>query len=226
MSNGDQALRQLPRNRLIVAVLGTAAGAALVVLAFVLPAEFNRDPLGTGRLVGLSRLYAPDAQVADTSSSGPAAREYREALRSDTIEVPLGYVGGGLGPYALEYKVRMKKGATLIYEWKAFDLPKPNLLSYDFHGHTTPPGGNEKDMIVADYRKATGGSGRGALVAPFDGIHGWYFENSADVPVTVRVKLTGFYDLVPAGQVGNEEGIIANVPADPAHPLTDEAAPE
>jgi len=34
----------------------------------------------------------------------------------------------------------------------------------------------------------------------------------------IRVKLTGFYDLVPAGKEGNLAGIVANVPADQARP--------
>ena len=34
----------------------------------------------------------------------------------------------------------------------------------------------------------------------------------------VRVKLTGFYDLVPPGEPGNEARLIANVPAAEARP--------
>jgi hypothetical protein len=36
--------------------------------------------------------------------------------------------------------------------------------------------------------------------------------------VVVRLKLSGFYELVPAGQPGNEAGIVANVPANQARP--------
>ena len=35
-------------------------------------------------------------------------------------------------------------------------------------------------------------------------------------PVVVHVRISGFYDLIPPGDVGNEAGIIANVPADKA----------
>jgi hypothetical protein len=73
-------------------------------------------------------------------------------------------------------------------------------------------------MTVANYRKATGLSQRGALTAPFDGIHGWFFQNNGDMPVVVRLRLSGFYDLIPSGQAGNEAGIVANLPAAQARP--------
>ena len=56
------------------------------------------------------------------------------------------------------------------------------------------------------------------ITAPFDGIEGWQFSNSADGPVVVKVTLAGFYDLIPSGQPGNEAGIVANVPAAQARP--------
>jgi hypothetical protein len=30
-------------------------------------------------------------------------------------------------------------------------------------------------------------------VAPFDGIHGWYFQNQSDKKVVVHLKLSGFF---------------------------------
>jgi hypothetical protein len=38
-------------------------------------------------------------------------------------------------------------------------------------------------------------------VAPFDGIHGWYFQNQSDKKVVVHLKLSGFYELDPAGRI-------------------------
>ena len=42
---------------------------------------------------------------------------------------------------------------------------------------------------------------------------GWFFQNSSMKPVVIRLKVSGFYDLVPPGQPGNEARITANVPA-------------
>ena len=61
--------------------------------------------------------------------------------------------------------------------------------------------------VVMEYRQSTGISGNGALVAPFEGVHGWYVQNQSDKPLTVHLKLSGFYELVPPGEYGNEAGV-------------------
>ncbi len=73
-------------------------------------------------------------------------------------------------------------------------------------------------MTVATYRQSSGLRQQGALTAPFDGIQGWQFSNAGERPVVVRLRLAGFYTLVPAGRPGNEAGIVANVPAAQARP--------
>ena len=196
---------------------GLVAG-ALIVLGAIMPAEFNTDPLGIGKLSGIARLWAPDEKKIDTdTSSGPLAREYDVPLRSDVIEIPLTDFLGGAKGSELEYKVDMKEGATLIYEWQVIGADKANDFHYDFHGHTTPDVKGEQ-MTVATYKQAYGLSQQGALTAPFDGIQGWQFSNSSEKPVVVRVKLTGFYELIPEGEEGNLAGIVANVPAAQARP--------
>jgi hypothetical protein len=148
----------------------------------------------------------------DTSKSEvPLAREYIEGFRADIIEIPLSAGGDSTRGDELEYKVQMKKDATFIYEWSV-DVPKPDEFYFGFHGHTLAAG---KAMTVATYKHATATSANGALTAPFDGVHGWFFQNQSANPV-VRVKISGFYELIPPGDIGNEAGIIANVPADKA----------
>ena len=39
------------------------------------------------------------------------------------------------------------------------------------------------------------------------------FQNNAEGPTVIRVKIAGFYELIPAGQPGNEAAIKENVPA-------------
>ena len=195
---------------------GLVAG-ALIVLGAIMPAEFNTDPLGIGKLSGIARLWAPDEIEVDTNAAGgPLAREYEAAPRDGGIEIPLTDCLGGAKGSELEYKVAMKQGATLIYEWEAVGAKNPNDIGFDFHGHTTPEPGQE--MTVASYKASRGLSQTGALTAPFDGIQGWQFSNFGDGAVVIRVKLTGFYELVPSGQEGNLAGIVANVPAAQARP--------
>ena len=81
-------------------------------------------------------------------------------------------------------------------------------LYYDFHGHTlaAKPG---ETMTVSTYRQSQGARAAGALTAPFDGIHGWFFQNGGTTPLVVRVRMAGFYELIPPGAAGNEGGIVA-----------------
>jgi hypothetical protein len=202
----------MPKGRLIALTIGGLLVATVVVFGAILPAEFNLDPLGIGKATGLSRLWAPPEVAFDTSKAGtgPLAREYEIGFRTDTIEIPLRDGDDRTRGNELEYKVRMKKDATLIYEWSVADMANPEEFYFDFHGHTVVEG---KDMTVATYKQATGTGAKGALTAPFDGVHGWFLQNQSAKPVVVKVKLAGFYELIEPGDTGNEAGIIANVPA-------------
>ena len=37
-------------------------------------------------------------------------------------------------------------------------------------------------------------SANGAFVAPFDGIHGWYWLNLTAKPIKITLKISGFYE--------------------------------
>ena len=212
----EHPIRPMPKGRLILATLGALALAALIVLGAILPAEFNRDPLGLGKLSGLSRLWAPEDQRVEAAAGAARAREYDVAFRTDVVEIPLGDFLAGADKSELEYKVRMKKDATLIFAWEVIGTSEPRDFHFDQHGHTTPAPG--QPMAVSTWRQAFGLKQQGALTAPFDGIQGWQFSNSSEKPVVVRLRLAGFYELVPPGQPGNEAGIVANVPAAQARP--------
>jgi hypothetical protein len=217
MSANEQPTRPMAKGPLIAATLGALAVAALIVLGAILPAEFNLDPLGLGKVTGLSRLWAPDETKVDVKGGAVAlAHEYDVPFRSDVVEIPLGDFMAGADRSELEYKVRMKKDATLIYAWEVTGAADPRDFHFDQHGHTTPAPG--QPMTVATYKQAFGLKQQGALTAPFDGIQGWQFSNSSEKPVVVKLRLAGFYELIPSGQPGNEAGIVANVPANQARP--------
>jgi hypothetical protein len=209
-----QISKPIAAPRMLAITAGALVAATLIMFGAVLPAEFNWDPLRLGKLSGLDRLWAPREVALDTANAVvPLAREYPEGFRSDVIEIPLRAGGDPTRGDELEYKVRMKKDATVIYSWGVAEIGKPEEFYFDFHGHTLVEG---KDMTVATYKQATGTSANGALTAPFDGVHGWFFQNKSPNAAVVRVKVSGFYELIPPGDVGNDAGIIANVPADKA----------
>lgn len=141
-------------------------------------------------LIGASALAGPAGSQVQWNELPLAAgvfREYATDYRTSVIDIPLGPSG------ELEYKLGLNEGDSIVYRWDAVDLEDPELLYAEFHGHTEPID-NVGDLMF--YRKATGGTERGALVAPFTGIHGWYLRNDGDRPIVVRLQVAGFYELL------------------------------
>jgi hypothetical protein len=207
------------RGRLGLIVGGAGLAAALVVVGFILPAEFHVDPTGFGKATGLYKLGEPQPRTAHvalpTASAGASITQYYPVpYRSDVVEIPLAASGDEEGRNELEYKVRMKAGDSFVYAWSVDGVPNPEEFYFDFHGETpAPPGGEAK---VVEYKQSTGTASNGTLIAPIPGVHGWYLQNQSVKPVVVKLKLSGFYELVPPGQYGNEAGIVAKrAPAQP-----------
>ena len=206
--SAQSEIASLPSRRTIALVtLGALLLALFILFAGVLPAEYNRDPTGLGRLTGIARLWAPEERTIDTAASNaPISRTYPISFRSDVIEFPLATGDDRDGRNELEYKVRLAKGASYIYSWSVEGVADPEEFYTEFHGHTVIDG---EAMTVAEYRKAAGAADNGVLVAPFAGIHGWYFQNQSVGAVKVKLRLAGFYTLIPAGEPGNEAGLSA-----------------
>ncbi len=139
--------------------------------------------IGSAALVGTAW-----SQVEWNEMELPAGvfREYATDYRNDVIDIAL-KPGGWL-----EYKLGLNQGDSIVYQWDA-DIADARLLYAEFHGHTEPVD-NKGDLMF--YRKASGGTERGVLTAPFTGIHGWYLRNDSEAPVVVRLKVAGFYELL------------------------------
>jgi len=196
----------LKGTRLLAIAAAAFVAASAIFVLFVLPAEFHRDPTGFGKATGLDRLAGPEIVTVAAAPAGPNAttRYYETALRSDTIEIML---PPGDDKGELEYKVKMRPGDTLTYSWNVTgDEAHPEWFYYDFHGESRPNPPDAKATVM-EYKQSTGLNSSGALVAPFEGVHGWYFQNQSDKPLVVHLKLSGFYDLVPPGEYGNEAKI-------------------
>lgn len=193
------------RRALLTTLAAASAIAAIVFVGVVLPAEFDRDPTGLGKLTGLTALAKAKAAPPPVSADATAlpARFYPTAFRADEIDIPLNTADAGKGGEELEYKVRMAKGATLVYALTVTGLDNPEEFYFDFHGERPGPSGPE----VVEYLQATGLRSNGALVAPMDGIHGFFLQNSAAKPAVAHLRLSGFYTLVAPGQPGNEASI-------------------
>lgn len=214
MSTEGQIPTPPSRKRLALITGGAAVVATVVLVGFILPAEFQIDPTGFGRATGLYKLGTPQPKtVTVAAGTTSTTRYYPTPYRSDTVEIPLAVSGDENRGDELEYKVRMKAGDSFVYSWSV-DVADPEEFYYDFHGET-PAGPGVPEAKVVEYKQTTGTSSNGTLIAPIPGVHGWYLQNQSLKPVVVKLKMSGFYSLVPPGEYGNDAKIEANKPAAP-----------
>jgi len=188
-----------PKKELVRGVLIALAVAGVILAVAVLPAEYGIDPTGAGKALGLTSLHrpaivastvAPTAAPATQGSTVAAPGEVRTltiaarqsvAYRADTREVTL------LPGKGVEVKTHLAKGATLIYAWKT---TKGELLNHDFHGEPVKAKEDEFESFIEEQGVS---ESRGSLIAPFTGVHGWYWKNKTDAPVTLVLHASGFY---------------------------------
>jgi hypothetical protein len=155
--------------------------AGLLLLVAVLPAEYGIDVTGAGRALGLDRLYdagtsVVSAPVVVPSAGGPIAPQpgaYRVDARQFRLE----------SLESLEFKYRLARGATVTYSWTA-TAP----VDFDFHSEDDARRGASQT-----FERGEAAEKHGTYTAPFDGIHGWYWENLTDRPVTITLRTAGFY---------------------------------
>lgn len=176
------------RHRIAAAAGAALLAAGLILVMFVLPAEFGVDPLGTGARVGLLDLGLTGQQVealeqaAATGEAGQAALivPQERTFQTETVEFTVGPREG------MEYKYRLDKGEALLYSWRT-----PTPVAYEFHAE---PDGAPRGYAQT-YEKAQASQASGTLTAPFSGIHGWYWENPSDRAITVTLTTAGYYNI-------------------------------
>lgn len=185
---------QASRETLTRASIAALAGGAAILMLFVLPAEYGIDPTGVGGALGLTRMAqgedAAEPTVAASALAAPAAYavpaqtqaniQKRTAYRSDEKTVTLAPHTG------IEVKARMKAGDTFNFRWTS-----TGPVRADMHGE---PSGGKEDEFTDYWKQKDIVSGQGSFTAPFAGTHGWYWKNREEVPVTITVKMDGFYE--------------------------------
>jgi len=195
-------------SRLLKAVLAALVVAALVLVIVVLPAEYAIDPTGIGSKLGLTQMSQAGGQAIELKDTlggnetvgqgdvkvpdageplplpNPAVFQGAKAApKSETVTITIP-VGG-----QTEVKAVLGTNKVVLYSWKTDKDP----VYVDFHGHS--PEWTNKQAFVR-YLEAKDGitEDHGSLVAPFAGEHGWYWLNIGDVPVTITLQVSGYYD--------------------------------
>jgi hypothetical protein len=211
---------QAPSMRSLAIATAVALAAALgILIAFVLPAEYGIDLLGTGRALGLTSLAnATEEPAKITAAEKPASTSAdarktsinpvlvpsptgdaptvkdtfiaeRDPFQFDSREITL-EPGEGM-----EIKYNMKKGAGLLYSWTT-SAP----VFFEFHGEPdVKPTGKQGTDYYESYEledKKGRDQSHGTFLAPSTGIHGWFWENKSDKPVTLKLTSSGYFDWV------------------------------
>jgi hypothetical protein len=175
----------------------------IVFVTAVLPAEYGKDPVGTGNLFGFSKLYikentnqlnfkkielkdvgSPSSIIKPSEANNPVSEVQFDVIKdSITVIIP--------AKKGIEYKVKMLKYGSVKYEWYS---QNKEIVFLDFHGEVeeeNPP----KEVFYESYTVAYSNNMGGTFTAPFKGKHGWYFRNLSDKEITIIIKLKGQYKL-------------------------------
>jgi hypothetical protein len=189
----NPTLEMPSRSGLLIRVAIAALVGLVLTVCVVMPAEYHKDPTGFGKLTGLIALSSPtvakapaeaapaDGKATTTPALTTNAWFYPTEYRTDTVKIPLGPDG------ELEYKVAMKAGESMVYSW-AVDRES---VYYDFHGEPS----NDPKHAVRYREEQENTKANGTLVAPFEGIHGWFWLNLSGKPIVITLKMSGFYQL-------------------------------
>ena len=197
----------LPSGRQVA--IGSAVAivvAAVAMVFFILPAELGMDLTGFGEKTGLTGLARSGAGVNIYLERGlkrknvlfpldawakPDEATLRATLAAKGIAVPgdAQFVSDHweyeLLPYdSIEMKYKLAQGQPMIFSWHA-----PVPMHYDMHS-VPDAGGNDatESFAISDAPSQTA-----VYVAPFTGIHGWFWQNQTLNNVTVTIDATGAF---------------------------------
>jgi hypothetical protein len=190
------------RKKLLLGTGAALAVAAVGLVVFVLPAEYGIDPTGAGAALGLTQLAGPEENIylkrgqARTNvlfplETDPAPRRLvvEEVFAEKGVTLPAGAQLNAdrfeieLLPYeGIELKYVLDKGAPMWFSWYADGPVNVDMHSHPFDGGTEAT----ESFVIADLPSQTA-----VYVAPFNGIHGWYWQNRTMQPVKLTLDAVG-----------------------------------
>ena len=155
-----------------------------------MPAEYGVDPTGLGDKLGLTQLTIASESKSVGIALQPGDLESVSVIepvwksmtpfRSDTMILTL------LPNQGAEIKAIMNKNQKFVFNWEV----KGGLAYFDMHGEAF----NTKEMSSpAIGRMIRNLMLSGAFIAPFDGTHGWYWQNKGSESIEIHLSTSGFY---------------------------------
>jgi hypothetical protein len=174
------------------------AAAAVILVTVVLPAEYNLDPTGIGKFLGLTEMGQIKAQLAEEAEADAAQSSPPLAVPAAEPQTPVDAGSVPQAPVAVawtdevtftlepgegtEIKLVMDRGAVAQYDW----MVTGGVVNFDTHGDG---GGNS----ISYERGRAVAADAGELTAAFTGNHGWFWRNRGEAPVSVTLRVAGAY---------------------------------
>jgi hypothetical protein len=206
--NEPQAPTAAPpsRKNLLIGSLVAVVVAAVALVVFILPAEYGIDPTGVGKALGLDQLsgggeeeniYLKRGQARTNvlftlpSTTEPSEATLQQALSDNGQTLPSGAEIKSdrftveLLPYeGIELKYELAQGAPMVFSWRTTAPVNVDMHSHPFQGGVDLT----ESYVIADLQSQSA-----LYVAPFTGIHGWYWQNRTLENVTVTLDATGAF---------------------------------
>lgn len=169
--------------------LGALLLAAFIGVTVVMPAETDRDPTGLGRVIGIAEMgrikvaLANEAVAVEKEGAGANTAEATRLTGSrwrDSMTITLQPSQG------IEVKMSMRAAEKAVFAWTT----DGGEVYFNMHGEPANP---PKDYAAHRYGKGTSAAESGELMAAFDGVHGWFWRNRTEQPITITLRTGGEY---------------------------------
>jgi hypothetical protein len=204
---------ELPTSaQLLKSTLIAAGVAATLLVTVVLPSEYNIDPTGVGKDLGLKQMGEIKSQLAEEAetdrrrdlrtpvqlkspSNGQQSSTFGQFFAA--LFVTPAYAHDGQDQYdpqtketsvqlapgeGLEVKLEMHKGGVVEFDWTANGA----VVNFNHHGEA------EGESVVYEKGRAVAEK-KGQFQALFDGEHGWWWRNRTGEDVTITLRTNGRY---------------------------------
>ena len=176
--------QQLPsKQKLIKSTILAIFIAFILLITIILPAEYGVDPIGFGKLVGLTKMGNIKVSISKDA--------YAEDKNPDKINgklVKLDEVNLKLKPNeGREIKLNMLAGDIVYYQWNT----DSGHLNYDIHGDS-----KKLKIKYFNYEKGSLEVSSGRIRAVFDGKHGFFWRNRTSRVVSIKLNVKGLYSKI------------------------------
>jgi len=204
---------ELPSSaQLLKSTLVAAGVAATLLVTVVLPSEYNIDPTGVGKVLGLKQMGEIKSQLAEEAEADRRRDQKKPVLlnkpsngqQSGSIGqffasffVTPAYAHDGKDQYdpqssetavklapgeGLEVKLEMHKGDVVEFNWTANGA----VVNFNHHGEA------QGESVVYEKGRSVAEK-KGQFEALFDGEHGWWWRNRTGENVTITLRTNGRY---------------------------------